>query len=681
MLGKVVAFMSIVGVAACGNGQNTTSSIPAQAAAPAGAQTDRKYLLEQIDDAAVVQIYADGFRDLPLRDKTLVWHLYQAALAGRDIFYDQKYAHSLEMRDVLEAIVTHAAAVDSATLAEIERYTKLFWINSGPYNNLTARKFVLTCTPTSFAAAAHAAQGAGAKFPVANGETLDHLLARLEPLFFNPNVDPMVTSKTPPAGSDILTASANNLYVGVTMGSLDGFHEDYPLNSRLVKSNGSLVEEVYRVGGRYSTQIAAIVAHLEAAIPYATEPMARAIRRLITFYRTGETKDREAYDIAWVQDKRSPVDTINGFVEVYLDARGMKGAWEALVFYVNREKTAEIGRLADNAQWFEDHMPWDPKFRREGVHGISANAIDVVIETGDSGPVTPVGINLPNDQAIREQYGSKSVLLTNVNDAYERATLPAFRTEFSWTPEEAARATRWSAFAGELTTNMHEVIGHASGRVDERLKGNPQAALREQYSALEEARADLVALYFLPDPKLVELGLVASEDEQEIVRTEYENYTRNALVQLRRVRHGTQIEEDHMRNRQMIVRWLMANTTAIDVRTREGKTFYVMTDVKAFREGVGQLLADVQRIKAQGDYEAAKLLFDTYGIHFDPKIRDEIVARVDRINMPSYTGFVMPKLEAVRNAAGDIIDVVLSYPLDLTTQMLEYSAATRALRQ
>ena len=295
--------------------------------------------------------------------------------------------------------------------------------------------------------------------------------------------------------------------------------------------------------------------------------------------------------------------------------------------------------------------------------------------------MTPVGINLPNDQAIRERYGSKSVLLSNVSEAYDKSTLPEFRSEFSWTPEETARAAKWSAFAGELTTNMHEVIGHASGKVEERLNGNPAALLKEQFSALEEARADLVALYFLPDPKLAELGILAAADQDEIVRTEYEAYARNAIVQLRRVREGTQIEEDHMRNRQMIVRWLMANTKAIEVRTRDGKTYYVMTDPKAFREGVGRLLAEVQRIKAQGDYAAAKQLFETHGVHFDPKLRDEVVARVERLNLPSYTGFVMPKLDPSKNAAGEVTDVTISYPMDFTKQMLEYSAATRDLRR
>ncbi|MCU1384074.1 MAG: Peptidase family [Acidobacteria bacterium] len=653
---------------------------PTEAPAAAAVPTDRKYLLERIGEAAVVQVYADGFRHLPLREKTLVWHLGQAAIAGRDIFYDQRYAHNLEMRDILEAIVTHPAGVDRDTFAAIERYTKLFWINTGPYNNLTSRKFVLGCTPAAFAAAVHAAVRAGARVPRHAGETLDALLARLQPMFFDVDLDPIVTSKTPRAGKDIITASANNLYVGVTMADLDRFEEQYGLNSRLVKRDGRLTEEVYRVGGRYGAQIEAIVAHLAAAIPYATEPMARALRALITFYQTGEDRDREAYDIAWVQDKGSPVDTINGFVEVYLDARSIKGAWEALVFYVNEEKTTQIKTIAAQAQWFEDHMPWDPKYRKDGVRGVTANAIDIVIETGESGPITPVGINLPNDQGIREQYGSKSVSLSNVNEAYDRSTLPEFRDEFSWTPEEAGRSKRWNAFASELTTNMHEVIGHGSGKVAERLNGNPQAALKEQFSAIEESRADLVALYFLPDRQLVEFGLVAEEAHDEIVRTEYESYARNALVQLRRVREGTHIEEDHMRNRQMIVHWLIAHTRAIDVRTRGGKTYYVMTDPAAFREGVGRLLAEVQRIKAEGDYDAALELLNGYGVHFDAALRDEVVARVDHLQLPSYSGFVMPTLEAVRDPAGEITDVTISYPLDLTRQMLEYSAATRHLR-
>ena len=634
--------------------------------APATLHTDtRRYLLERVGEAAVVQLYADGFVALPTRQKILIYHLYQAAIAGRDIYFDQRYEHNLAMRDVLEEIVTHADGIDEGSLTDIQTYTKLFWINSGPYNNLTARKFVLACSPEAFMAAARTAATNGANIPAD--------LAGLEPCFFDLDMDPIVTSKTPGPGKDILQASANNLYAGVSMADLEGFEERYPLNSRLTKQNGRLVEEVYRVGGRYDKYIREIIRHLDAAIPYATEPMAAALRALIRFYETGETADRVAYDIAWVQDRDSPVDTINGFVEVYMDARGIKGAWEALVYYVNPEKTAGIRKLAAAAQWFEDRMPWADEYKRQGVRGVSANAIDVVIETGDSGPVTPVGINLPNDQTIREHHGSKSVSLSNANQAYDKSTLPEFRREFAWNADEADRAEKWSSVAGELTTDMHEVIGHGSGRIAEHLQGNPQGVLKEQYSALEESRADLVALYFVPDRKLVELGLVDEVDHHDIVRAEYEGYARNALVQLRRVRVGSQIEEDHMRNRQMIVGWLMANSRAIELRRRDAKTYYVVVDVKAFQEGVGRLLADVQRIKAEGDYEAAKALFETYGVHFDPALRDEVVARVDRLHMPSYTGFVQPRLEAERNDRGEITDVHISYPLDLTKQMLEYS--------
>ena len=675
--GRLFAVFAVVvlgfGVIGCSPGTDDGVDETTIASVDTSTADDRQYLLERVDDAAVVQLYADGFEALDIREKTLIWHLYQAALAGRDIFYDQRYAHNLEMREVLEEIVTHADDVDPQTLSEILRYTKLFWINTGPFNNLTARKFVMNVTPEEFASAAQAAAAVGAEFPVQSGESLDQLLTRLEPMFFDPSVGAVVTNKSPGAGEDILLASANNLYVGVSMRDLDGFQERYPLNSRLVKRDGQLVEEVYKVDGMYGAQLTNVIAHLDAAIPYATKPMAAALDALIQWYRTGEAEDRRAYDIAWVADETSPVDTINGFTEVYMDARGVKGSWEALVFSVNPEKTAEIQKIADDAQWFEDRMPWDPKYRKPGVRGITANAIDVVVEVGDSGPVTPIGINLPNDQSVREEYGSKSVSLSNVVEAYDRSSPGAYRREFTWDEAEAARAERWGSLAGDLHTNMHEVIGHASGQLEDRLEGNPQAFLKEQYSALEEGRADLIALYFIADPKLVELDLVPADEHAEIVRAEYESYTRNAILQLRRIREGSQLEEDHMRNRQMIVHWLLDQTDAIDVRDRDGKTFYVMTDPEAFREGVGELLGEVQRIKSQGDYEAAKELFETYGIHFDPDLRDQVLERVALVDLPSYSAFVMPRLEVVQGDDEEIVDVTISYPMDLTQQMLEYS--------
>jgi len=631
-------------------------------------------LLEHVDDAAVVQVYADGFPSLSLREKQLVWHLYLAALAGRDIYYDQRYAHNLEMRAVLEGILTHAGGVDRRVLEEIRAYTKLFWINSGPYNNHTARKFVLGLSRDDLRSAIVAAEQEGARFPLRTDETIDAFIDRVAPLFSDPAVDPVVTNKSPEPGHDMLASSANNLYAGVTLRDLEAFDERYSLNSRLIADRGQLVEEIYRVGGRYDRQIRRIIRHLTDAVPYAPRRMAEALLALIAFYRSGEDVDRIAYDVAWVRDQESTVDTINGFIEVYMDPRGAKGAWEGLVWYVNEEKTRKIEALAAAAQWFEDHMPWDPRYRKPQVTGVTARAIEVVIETGDSGPITPVGINLPNDQAIREQHGSKSVSLANVADAYERATPEGLRVEFAWSDEEAERAKTWGAIAQELTTNMHEVIGHGSGRMADGVTAPPHRLLAEQYSAIEEARADLVALYFLPDAKLVEIGLIAAEHHDAVVRCEYEHYARTVLVQLRRVREGSQLEEDHMRGRQMIVHWLRAHTDAIEMRRRDGKTYYVVIDPRAFRDGVGRLLAEVQRIKSEGDYKAARDLFDAHGIQIDTAIRDEVVDRVDRLRLPSYTGFVMPRLEATRNDRGDIVDVAISYPCDLESQMLEYAA-------
>jgi len=357
-----------------------------------------------------------------------------------------------------------------------------------------------------------------------------------------------------------------------------------------------------------------------------------------------------------------------------MDARGMKGAWEGIVYYVNHEKTDKIQTLATHAQWFEDHLPIDPKYRKPKVQGVSAQAIEVVVEAGDSGPITPIGVNLPNDQRIREDYGSKSVSLSNVLDAYERSMPDSFRQEFAWDAAEVERSKRWGGFASELTTEIHEVLGHGSGRMADFVTVTPQDLLKEQYSALEETRADLVALWFVADPYLVEIGLVPADEQEGVMQAEYEAYARNALVQLRRVRVGSQLEEDHMRNRQAIVHWLRANTTAIEARRRDEKTYFVVIDTDAFRDGVGRLLAEVQRIKSEGAYAAARELFETYGVHFDPELRDEVVARVDHLNLPSYTGFVMPKLEPVKDGTGTIIDIKISYPCDLTSQMLEYSA-------
>jgi dipeptidyl-peptidase-3 len=638
----------------------------------------RRYLLEQVDDVAVVQLYADGFAALPLRAKLLAWHLYLAALAGRDIYYDQRYAHNLELRAALEGVLTHATGLPAHVADELRRYTKLFWINSGPHNGVTARKQLLRLSKHEWIEAVTAAGEGGAPLLMRDGETPAQLAGRLAPVVFDASVDPILTQKTPGESRDILEASANNLYAGVSMRDLDGFAERFPLNSRLVKTADGLVEEVCRIGGRYDREIRRIVGHLEDALEHAPEATAEALRALIRFYHTGDDADRVAYDIAWVRDDAGAVDTVNGFVEVYLDPRGAKGAWEGLVSYVNRDKTRRIETIAAHAKWFEEQTPWAPIYRKPEVTGVSARAIDVVIETGDSGPITPVGINLPNDQAVRERYGSKSVSLANVNEAYERSMPEALRTEFSWDDAEAERTREWGVLSRDLATELHEVIGHGSGRMAPGIAQSPHELLREHYSALEETRADLVALYFLPNPKLAELDLLPADAQADIVRTEYEQYTRGALTQLRRVREGSQLEEDHMRNRQLIVGWLQRNTGAIETRSRDGKTYFTLVDAQAFHAGVGKLLAEVQRIKSEGDFEAARRLIEDYGVHFDPALRDEVVTRVDRLRLPSYSAFVMPRLTPRRAPDGAILDVEVSYPCDLEVQMLEYSAWARA---
>ena len=646
----------------------------------------RKYLLERIDDAAVVQLYVEGFERLSLREKSLVYHLSEAAIAGRDIFIDQKYSHSLEIRDLIEEILTHAEGIDGDTLGEVRRYAKLFWINNGPHNSITSRKNVLKCSFEDFSRAAAKAEANGAALPKRQGETTPELLGRMKPILFDPDVDSLATNKSPGQGRDILQSSANNLYDGVTVKDLEVFHERNPLNSKLIKRpDGTLEELVYRAGfddvvptGLYAKQLKAVIGHLEAAIPYASPKTASALGLLVQYYRTGNPVDFRAYNVAWVADDDSTVDTINGFIEVYLDARGQKGAWEGIVYFNDPEKMDMIRKFAEDAQWFEDHMPYDPQYRKPKVKGISAKAIQAVMETGDAGPVTMIGINLPNPADIREHYGTKSVSLSNVIEGYDKSTPPAARREFCYSDQEFERTEKWKTLSLDLEVNMHEVIGHASGRVSPQLESEPEKLIGQYYSALEEARADLVALWFMGDRKLVELGLVAEPDRAELERATYENYTRGALSQLQRVRHGETLEEDHMRNRQMIVAWLMDNTRAIETMRRDDKTYYVVVDATAWKEGVGKLLTQVQRIKSEGNRQGAGELFEKYGIRFDPKLRDEVVARWDKLDRPSYTGFVMPKLTPTLDGDANIKDVHISYPMDLEAQMLEWSGRASA---
>jgi dipeptidyl-peptidase-3 len=654
---------------------------PPAGAAPAP-QPARPYLLERVGDTAVVQLYADGFAHLPRDAKILAFHLAQAAIAGRDIFLDQKYEHALAMREWCEELFVHRAALAPAARAEVERYTKYFWLNNGPHHHDSSRKEGLRLTREELGAAIAAAEADGAKFPWDPSRTRDETQQWLVEVAFNPEVDPICTNKSPGAGKDILAASGVNFYRGVTMEDLDAFAERYALNSRVVKrADGTIVEEVWRCGdggkippGRYAKEIGRIVGHLLDAMPFAPAATRRALECLVRAYQTGEESDWRQYHISWVADRDGLVDTVNGFVEVYNDPRGVKGSFEGIVSYVNQQKTEAIRKLAAEASWFEARMPWDDRYKKTDVRGITANAIDVVIETGDGGPFTPIGINLPNPQDIREEYGSKSVQLSNVAEAFEKSLIPALRREFCNDDAEFQRATKLGMIASEVHTNMHEVIGHASGRQAEHA-GDPAKSLREFYSTLEEARSDLVALWFIGDRETIARGMSPGS---EAALAEYEGYTRGSLlVQLRRFPRGDQIEEDHARNRQLIAKWILENSNAITKKTVGGKTYFAVRDAEEWRRAAGRLLAEVMRIKGEGDFAAGKRLVETYGVKFDPRLRDEVFERVRVIDPPSYTGFVQPRLTAARDAHGGILDIKIDYPRDLATQMLEWSGRLR----
>lgn len=640
------------------------------------AGSERRYELGRVDDAAIVQLYADGFEQLQLRDKILAYHLAQAAIAGRDIAIDQRFAFNLAIRSVFESLWLVKADLPADVRGEVERYTQLFWVHNGIHDNHSTRKQLLRLDRAQFDAAVQIAREQGMAFgpeQLAPARTLDELFA----ICTDPDTFRSVTDKSPEGGGDPVAASCNNLYVGCSSADLESLQEHYGLNSRVVKGvGGALEEQVYRCGdgagvapGMYAAQIAAVNRHLRAALPFAPAPTRKALELLIRYNETGEPRDWHAFNIAWVQDNDSVVDFALGFIEVYLDVRGIKGAWQAVISFRNEEKTHEIAALAEQAQWFEDRMPWETRFRKKEVKGISARSISVITETGDCGPITPIGVNLPNEADIRRDYGSKSVNLSNVVAAYDKTSGKGSAAEFSFTKEEAERAANYASAMDDLHTNLHEVVGHASGQVLETVR-NPAQILGTYYSTLEEARADLVGLYWIADAKCKDMKLVPNDDA---VLAKYEAYTRNALLQLRRVPEGGKIEEDHMRNRQMIVHWLMANSGAIAVEHKDGKVYYRVTSIGAYRDGCGKLLAEVMRIKGTGDFKAGKDLVETYGTKVDPALRSQVMQRLASLHLPSVTGFVQPELKARTDAAGKITDVQVWYPCDLADQMLRWS--------
>jgi dipeptidyl-peptidase III len=634
----------------------------------------RPYLLETVGEFAVSRVYADGFEDLSKNDRALAFYLYRAALAGRDIFYDQMGRDVLEIRDLLEEVLIHPQRIDPEFRDRLLHYLKLFWINNGNHNDRTRQKFVPEFTFEELSTAAAQAQRDGARIKLAFRETLSQKLERLRPALFDPNVDPLSTCKSPPPGRDILTCSSVNFQEGVSLADLKGFPETHPLNSRLVKKDGKVIEEVYRAGrgdvspGRYAKELKVMVGFLEKARPFADGPQQEILGHLIDYFATGDPAAFRAYNIAWVKHE-TPVDAILGFIETYKDPRGQKGAFEGIVHFVDRRTTRLQKDLASLAQYFEDRAPWDEAYKRRGFNIPIANAVNVLHAAGDSGPMPPIGVNLPNEEDIRERYGNKSVSLVNVMDAQNRASYARVVEEF-FLPEDRELELKYGSVVDLLQTTMHEVLGHASGKVSPGLKGDPREHLREYYSALEEARAELIALYNVFDPKLIEIGALPSHEAAEAA---YRDYVTDDLLNLRRVRQGEVLEDDHMRATHLIVSYVRETTGAIETVKRDGKTFFRVTDMAAMRGGVAGLLKTLQRIKGEGDYDSARALTERYAVRIDPVLRDEVVARAEKASIPSYVAFVLPDVVPLRDVLGNVVDARLEYTSDFTTQMLRYS--------
>ena len=622
-------------------------------AAPEGALADR------VGNTGFVQLTAESFHKLTPREQALAYWLSQASIATDPIIYDQLSRFGLRQKRLLETIVTHPQGVPPGVMGKIADFTKLFWANKGNHNEMTSQKFLPDCTFAEFKAAA--------------GPKLAAEVEALKASLFDPDFEPMITAKNPRGRLDILQASSNNFYSpGLSLADIRGFNEQYPLNSRLAKGpDGRLVEEVYRAGtpdgkippGLYAAYLRRANRALEKAQAYADPAQAKAIAALVRFFETGDPHEWVQFGVDWVQDNPA-VDFDNGFIEVYRDARGAKGSAQSFVTVTDEALASRMRTLSDNAQYFEDHAPWLPQYKKQGVKPPVAKAVEALIETGDFNVVT-VGDNLPNENEVHEKYGSKSFMFTGSSHALDHATGFGPLEEFAASPEEIARGKKYGDEAEDLMTALHEVIGHGSGKLSAKLTHEPAYYLKEYFSTLEEARADLMALWNAFDPKLRELGLISSP---EVAKAMYDSAARVALMQLRRIPHGDTIEEDHERDRQLIERYIMDKTGAIEQFDRNGKTYIAVRDYQKMHKGVGMLLAELMRIKAEGDYNAIKALVDRYGVHFDPKLRDQVVSRYAKLNIPAYWAGINPQLTM---KAGK---VTMEYPRDYMRQQLAYAA-------
>lgn len=651
---------------------------PPDALAQASETNPASSLVARVGDTGFIQVEADSFNALTPEQKLDAYWLSMAAIAVNPIAFDQNSSYGIPLKRLLEAIVTHPAGIDPAVLKKITDYTMLFWGNHGNHNSFTSRKFVPDFTPDELQAAAEQALKNGAQIGGERGSraALGAMLPVLQKPIFDPGFQPMETFKNPPEGGDPLKASGNNYYSDVALKDLPGFTEHYALNSRLVKTNGQLIEEVYRAGkpdgevppGRYAHELGMAINDLQHARAYAPESQKKVIDDLIRYYQTGERADWIQCGVDWVQDRTNP-DFSNGFVEVYKDARGQKGSIQGFVTVVDEQMNKMMTGFAANAGYFEQKAPWDDKYKNPHPNPPIVNADETVIESGDF-DVTTIGDNLPNEDEIHEKYGSKSFIFTGSIRALNSATGTKVVQEFASSQPEIERATKYADLAENLFTAMHEVIGHGSGKMDPKLTAEPTSYLKEYYSTLEETRADLMALWNFFDPKLVQMGVMPNYD---VARAAYDGEARAALVQLREVPSGDTIEEDHRRGTQLIVNYIRDKTGAIQPIARDGKVYMVVTNYSKMREGVGMLLAELMRIKAEGDYDAAKALITKYGIHFNTSWRDQVVARYRSLGLPTYWVGINPELELHKGVDGQPDTVTISYPRDFAEQQLRYA--------
>ena len=646
---------------------------------PAAAAPEFQWQIDQFADLRILRYQVPGFEALAPAQKELVYYLSEAAVCGRDIIFDENYKDNLAVRRTLDAIVQgYKGDRTDPRWAEFMVYVKRVWFSNGIHHHYSNDKFAPGFDADYFAALVKGSEGVS--FPLAEGRTVDDLVTFLKPILFDPTVAPKKVSQD--STKDLVTNSAVNFYDGVTQAEVEAYYKgivdpkdetpiSYGLNTRVVKANGRVVEQVAKIDGLYGPAIAKIVTWLEKASGVAENDQQRkAIDALVAYYRTGDLKTFDAYNILWVEDVASLVDFINGFIEVYSDPLGKKANWESVVNFKDLAATKRADTISANAQWFEDNSPVDPRFKKKEVKGVSAKVITAAMLGGDCYPSTPIGINLPNANWIRKNYGSKSVTIENITYAYDQSSLKSpFGPEFTYSAELLERAKKYGPLAGNIHTDLHEVLGHGSGQL---MPGIGSESLKNYHSAIEESRADLFALYYIMDDKMVELGLLPDIDA---AKAEYDLDIRNGLMtQLTRIQPGKTIEEAHMRARAMVAQWVYEKgkpENVIERVMKDGKTYFVINDYAKLRGLFGQLLAEVQRITSEGDYEAAKTLMESYGVQVDQALHKEVLDRYAKLHLAPYAGFVNPVYTPVVEN-GRIVDVKISLEEGYIEQMLRY---------